>query len=72
MVLPSVLPDGFVGVDVFCIVSGYLTTGILLTDLVTSVGQRCYRRSGIRRVCRYLSTPLTFFHRGAEVLRYRQ
>lgn len=60
MVLPSVLPDGFVGVDVFCILSGYLTTGILLTDLVTSLGQRCYRRSGIRRVCRYLSTPLTF------------
>ncbi|ONZ58405.1 acyltransferase family protein, partial [Burkholderia cenocepacia] len=48
---PSVLPGGFVGVDVFFVISGYLITGILLADLGTdrfSFGRFYARR--IRRI----------------------
>jgi peptidoglycan/LPS O-acetylase OafA/YrhL len=38
---PQVLPGGFVGVDVFFVISGYLISGILFSDLQR--GQFTYR-----------------------------
>ncbi|KGS74760.1 acyltransferase family protein [Burkholderia pseudomallei MSHR7500] len=47
---PSVLPGGFVGVDVFFVISGYLITGILLADL--GADQFSLRRFYARRIRR--------------------
>ncbi|EGD05486.1 MULTISPECIES: acyltransferase family protein [Burkholderia cepacia complex] len=47
---PSVLPGGFVGVDVFFVISGYLITGILLADL--GADQFSVRRFYARRIRR--------------------
>lgn len=47
---PSVLPGGFVGVDIFFVISGYLITGILLADLGTD--RFSFRRFYARRIRR--------------------
>ena len=49
----GILPNGFVGVDVFFVLSGFLVTSILLRDLVTS-GRVSWRRFYARRVRRIL------------------
>lgn len=47
---PSLLPGGFVGVDVFFVISGYLITGLILRDLES--GQFSLRHFYARRVRR--------------------
>jgi peptidoglycan/LPS O-acetylase OafA/YrhL len=47
---PQILPGGFVGVDVFFVISGYLISGILLSDLQR--GQFTYREFYVRRMRR--------------------
>jgi peptidoglycan/LPS O-acetylase OafA/YrhL len=44
------LPGGFVGVDVFFVISGFLITSILLNDLET--GKPSYKRFYQRRIAR--------------------
>lgn len=56
---PSYLPGGFVGVDVFFVISGYLITGILLADIARgdfSIGRFYDRR--VRRIFPALLTVL--------------
>ena len=47
---PQVIPGGFVGVDVFFVISGYLISGILISDLQR--GQFTYREFYARRMRR--------------------
>ena len=47
---PQILPGGFVGVDVFFVISGYLISGILFSDLQR--GQFTYREFYVRRMRR--------------------
>lgn len=49
-VFPAIFPGGFVGVDVFFVVSGYLITSIILRDM--AAGQFSFREFYIRRVQR--------------------
>ncbi|MBO7882014.1 acyltransferase family protein [Burkholderia pseudomallei] len=47
---PAALPGGFVGVDIFFVISGYLITGILIADLGTD--RFSFRRFYARRIRR--------------------
>ena len=58
---PSALPGGFVGVDIFFVISGYLITGILLRQL--EVGQFSlahFYAQRIKRIFPALATVLIF------------
>src|SRR6516164_9426306 len=48
--LPNLLPGGFVGVDVFFVISGYLISGIILASLAK--GKFSFREFYARRVRR--------------------
>ena len=59
--LPTVLPGGFVGVDIFFVISGYLITSILLKDIQAgnySIKKFYARR--VRRIFPALSVVLVF------------
>lgn len=49
---PSLLPGGFIGVDVFFVISGYLISGIILKDL--ELGQFSYRKFWAHRFRRII------------------
>ena len=48
--LPAIFPGGFVGVDIFFVISGYLITGVIAGDL--AAGTFTYRNFYARRVRR--------------------
>lgn len=50
------LPGGYIGVDVFFVISGYLITGLILADLEN--GDFDYRRFLVRRIRRLLPASL--------------
>lgn len=50
---PALVPGGFVGVDVFFVVSGYLVVGLLLREL-SSTGRVDFKRFYARRIRRLL------------------
>lgn len=55
---PAALPGGFVGVDVFFVISGYLITGLLLRELETT-GRISLPTFYARRIRRLLPAALT-------------
>ena len=54
--LPAVVPGGFVGVDIFFVISGYLISGIILSELANR--QFSFAKFYIRRVRRILPALL--------------
>ncbi len=54
---PAVLPGGFVGVDIFFVISGYLITGILLADM--QAGQYSLAQFYARRIRRIFPALVT-------------
>jgi len=55
---PALVPGGFVGVDVFFVVSGYLVVGLLLREL-TRAGRIDFARFYARRIRRLLPAATT-------------
>ena len=56
---PSVIPGGYIGVDVFFVISGYLITSIILNDL--SSNQFSLKEFYFRRIRRILPSLLLVF-----------
>jgi peptidoglycan/LPS O-acetylase OafA/YrhL len=55
---PTALPGGFLGVDLFFVISGYLITRILLAEL-DATGRLCARDFYVRRIRRLLPAVVT-------------
>ena len=55
--LPEALPAGFIGVDIFFVISGYLITGILLKDM--TAGHFSYLHFYARRFRRIIPALIT-------------
>lgn len=55
--MPGLLPGGFIGVDIFFVISGYLITGIVLAD--AAAGQFSLRRFYANRIRRIFPALLT-------------
>jgi peptidoglycan/LPS O-acetylase OafA/YrhL len=68
-ILPALCPGGFVGVDVFFVISGYLITGRILRDLSTgSFSIRDFYHRRIRRIFpAYFAMILTVFIAGCAL-----
>lgn len=70
---PSLFPGGFIGVDVFFVISGYLITNGLLTDLESgkySIGTFYVRR--IRRIFPAYAAVILFSARCGACLLWRK
>ncbi len=58
---PNLLPGGFIGVDIFFVISGYLITSILLKDIqVDSYSIKTFYARRVRRIFPALSVVLLF------------
>ncbi len=58
---PNLLPGGFIGVDIFFIISGYLITGILLKDIQAgNYSIKTFYARRVRRIFPALSVVLLF------------
>lgn len=59
---PQLIPGGFIGVDVFFVISGYLITGIILRALATE--KFSFRHFYQRRICRIFPALLVVLAAG--------
>ena len=58
---PNLLPGGFIGVDIFFVISGYLITSILLKDIQAgSYSFKTFYARRVRRIFPALSVVLLF------------
>jgi peptidoglycan/LPS O-acetylase OafA/YrhL len=48
---------GYLGVDIFFIISGFLITGIIVSNLNSSINSQWYKKFAIDRINRIYNTP---------------